>query len=344
MSDHDTEEMIKQAKKTNASPFDYTISCCGSDGASSLSSPSKQSKGLLSSGEESSAHKNITKSFNKPRSQKNKSKESKRRSITPPFPLSSTSTANNTNQDLMEDIIDPFTQSLPPKPAKLSKEKDLQGVVKPPAANITKRKDILPKLNEANARILHLTSLVSSLHASAVDIHKSATTSRKDGKNAKALCEKFKDSRDKARAELNRLKDKQESAKVISGFKDKELRRMESELKAMKKDLVSEKKELEEVRKQLRDGGSGNAKERALELQQKKSEIELEKYRAKKMIDQQSKERAEQKKRDEKKERLKGISGGGGFGNGKFLFGDSDSDRRHRKKKKKKTSKHSRRR
>jgi len=62
MSDHDTEEMIKQAKKMSASPFDYEISCYGNDAESSLSSPSKQSKDLLSPSEE-----DIATSFNKPR-------------------------------------------------------------------------------------------------------------------------------------------------------------------------------------------------------------------------------------------------------------------------------------
>ena len=55
MSDHDTEEMIKQAKKTNASPFDYTISCNGNDATSSISSSSNQSKDLLSASEEDEA-------------------------------------------------------------------------------------------------------------------------------------------------------------------------------------------------------------------------------------------------------------------------------------------------
>ena len=161
------------------------------------------------------------------------------------------------------------------------KEKDLQGMVKL-AANLTKRKEILPKFNDANARIAHLETLASSLHTTATEMHKSATGAlntgfkalqacRKENKSVKAVLGKCKDSRDKARAELNRLKDKQESAKIISDLKEKELKRMESELTATKKELATEKKELEEVRRQLREGGSGNAQERALQLQREKS-------------------------------------------------------------------------
>jgi len=74
------------------------------------------------------------------------------------------------------------------------------------------------------------------------------------------------------------------------------------------------------------------------------SSIGQRQYATNKKIDQQSKDMAEQKKRDEKKERFKGITGGG-FGNRRFSFGNSDSDRhRCKKKKKKKKKKHSRRR
>jgi len=116
--------------------YDNHVSCRGRVPRGGLSPLSSSSDTHLSPSEdEYAAHENIVKSFNKPHSRK---KKSKRPSVTPTFGVSSTSTANNANQDLMQDIINPFTQSLPPKPAKLSREKDLQGVVKL-AASLTKR-------------------------------------------------------------------------------------------------------------------------------------------------------------------------------------------------------------
>ena len=51
------------------------------------------------------------------------------------------------------------------------------------------------------------------------------------------------------------------------------------------------------------------------------------KYRTRKEIDREEKEKNERRKRDDKQERLDGITGGGGFGNGRFSFNNNnDSD------------------
>lgn len=83
--------------------YDNHVSCRGRVPRGGLSPLSSSSDTHLSPSEdESAAHENIVKSFNKPHSRK---KKSKRPSVTPTFGVSSTSTANNANQDLMQDII-----------------------------------------------------------------------------------------------------------------------------------------------------------------------------------------------------------------------------------------------
>ena len=82
---------------------------------------------------------------------------------------------------------------------------------------------------------------------------------------------------------------------------------------------------MQEANKQIRQGGGGSLS--ALEIQSKKAEIDIMKYRTRKEIDQEEKEKTERRKRDDKQERLDGITGGGGFGNGRFSFNDNnDSD------------------
>ena len=252
--------------------------------------------------------------------------ERSQRAISPVPPVSS-----KASSDALLSSANPFLQSLPSKPHKLTKERDLPGAVKVPSGG--KRKEAIDKLIKANSRITNAESLVRHLHGLATETHTQAVGAIKSGTAA------LKDLRREIKAvttDRNRLQKKNDalSSKVtefandkkleekLKKLSEKETKNLENRVKELKIDLGKKDKELAELRKKVEAGGSSEDKARA--LHRDKVRMNVEAHIHKKQFDKKEKEKIERKKRAEKNARVDSLAGGGALGT--FNLGDgSDS-------------------